>query len=573
MASQNFNTSNKSFRQMFGNGLSYKVPMFQRDYSWEDDQWDDLWNDIVLTALKQENDVHYMGYLVLSSTDSRVFNVIDGQQRLTTLTLLILAVLKYLDELAGNEIEADANRQRSTQLRSSYIGYLDPVTLITQSKLSLNRANDAYFQTYIVPLLPLPKPNLKFSEKLLRNAFEWFYGRINEQFGKGKSGKELAQFIENVVDRLFFTVIEVDDELDAFTVFETLNSRGVKLAPIDLLKNYLFSVVNKSHSTSHELETRRLEEQWHKIVDSIGDANLTDFLRVYWNSKNTRIRESGLFKAVRQVVDDRGKVFELVRNLDADSAVFAAFLDPENELWTVEQRQYIRSLQLFKVKQPLSLLLAAHRKLNDTDFTKLLRACVIISFRYNIIVSGATGDQETVYNNLAKDISLGNAETIQDILNRLRPIYKSDSEFKAAFSVKAFPNPSSKIAIYILNELEKKSGIAFDINSSKYDLEHIYPINASSEWPEFSSPVTDDPQLRLGNLTLIEKSLNKNASNKSFDEKKLVYAQSLVPSTKKIGTEYESWSKADINERQSRMAKDATSIWRLSEFDEIAPRS
>ncbi|MFM5961229.1 MAG: DUF262 domain-containing protein [Dolichospermum sp.] len=86
-ASQNFNTSNKSFRQMFGNGLSYKVPMFQRDYSWEDDQWDDLWNDIVLTAATRENDVHYMGYLVLSSTDSRVFSVIDGQQRLTTLTL------------------------------------------------------------------------------------------------------------------------------------------------------------------------------------------------------------------------------------------------------------------------------------------------------------------------------------------------------------------------------------------------------------------------------------------------------------------------------------------------------
>jgi hypothetical protein len=566
-ASQNFNTSNKSFRQMFGNGLSYKVPMFQRDYSWEDDQWDDLWNDIVLTAATRENDVHYMGYLVLSSTDSRVFNVIDGQQRLTTLTLLILAVLKYLDELAENGIDPEANRQRSTQLRSSYIGYLDPVTLITQSKLSLNRANDAYFQTYIVPLQPLPKQNLKFSEKLLKNAFEWFYGRIIDQFSKAKSGKEIAQFIENVVDRLFFTVIEVNDELDAFTVFETLNSRGVKLAPIDLLKNYLFSVVNKSPSSSHELETRRLEEQWHKIVDTIGDANLTDFLRVHWNSKNTRVRESGLFKAVRQVIDDRGKVFDLVRNLDADSAVFAAFIDPENELWSAEQRQYIRTLLLFKVKQPLSLLLAARRTLNDADFTKVLRACVIISFRYNIIFSGATGDQETIYNNLAKDITLGNVLTIQDVMSRLRPIYKTDTEFKAAFSVKSFPNNSSKVAIYILTELEKKQGIAFDTSSSKYDLEHIFPVNPADDWPGFPSPVTDDPQLRLGNLTLIEKTLNKNAGNRSFDEKKLIYAQSLVPSTQKIGTEYDSWSKSEINDRQDRMAREATSIWRLSEFD------
>lgn len=566
-ASQNFNTSNRSFRQMFGNGLSYKVPMFQRDYSWEDDQWDDLWNDIVLTAANRENGVHYMGYLVLSSTDSRVFDVIDGQQRLTTLTLLILAVLKYLDELAENGIDPDENKLRSTQLRSSYIGYLDPVTLITQSKLSLNRANDAYFQTYLVPLQSLPKQNLKFSEKLLKNAFEWFYARITEQFSKAKSGKEIAQFIENVVDRLFFTVIEVNDELDAFTVFETLNSRGVKLAPIDLLKNYLFSVVNKSHSSSHELETRRLEEKWHKIVDTIGDANLTDFLRVHWNSKNTRVRESGLFKAVRQVIDDRGKVFDLVRNLDADSAVFAAFTEPDNELWSAEQREYIRTLLLFKVRQPLSLLLAARRTLNDPDFTKVLRACVIISFRYNIILSGATGDQETIYNNLAKDITLGNVRKIQDVMNRLRPIYKTDTEFKAAFSVKSFPNTSSKVSIYILTELEKKQGVAFDTSSSKYDLEHIFPINPADDWPAFPSPVTDNPQLRLGNLTLIEKTLNKNAGNRSFEEKKLIYAQSLVPSTKKIGTEYDFWSKSEINDRQDRMAREATSIWRLSEFD------
>jgi hypothetical protein len=267
------------------------------------------------------------------------------------------------------------------------------------------------------------------------------------------------------------------------------------------------------------------------------------------------------------VIDDRGKVFELVRNLDADSAVFAAFIDPENELWTIEQRQYIRTLHLFKVKQPLSLLLAARRTLNDTDFTKVLRACVIISFRYNIIFSGATGDQETIYNNLAKDITLGNVQTIQDVMSRLRPIYKTDSEFKAAFSVKAFPNNSSKVAIYILTELEKKQGIAFDTSSSKYDLEHIFPVNPADDWPGFPSPVTDDPQLRLGNLTLIEKTLNKSAGNRSFDEKKLIYAQSLVPSTQKIGTECDFWSKSEINDRQDRMAREATSIWRLSEFD------
>ncbi|MFM6266819.1 MAG: DUF1524 domain-containing protein, partial [Dolichospermum sp.] len=73
--------------------------------------------------------------------------------------------------------------------------------------------------------------------------------------------------------------------------------------------------------------------------------------------------------------------------------------------------------------------------------------------------------------------------TIQDVMSRLRLIYKTDTEFKAAFSVKSFPNNSSKVAIYILTELEKKQGIAFDTNSSKYDLEHIFPVNPADDWP------------------------------------------------------------------------------------------
>ena len=95
MASQNFNTSNKTFRQMFGNGLAYKVPIFQRDYSWTETEWDDLWTDVLLTLSAGGNASHYMGSVVLSSKDNRRFEIIDGQQRLTTFFLLLCA-LKHL---------------------------------------------------------------------------------------------------------------------------------------------------------------------------------------------------------------------------------------------------------------------------------------------------------------------------------------------------------------------------------------------------------------------------------------------------------------------------------------------
>lgn len=172
MSAVNFNTSNQTLRQLLGNGLTYKVPRFQRDYSWTQDEWEDLWQDMTETLRPGGEPAHYMGYLVLQSQDNRSFDVIDGQQRLTTLSLLALAVLKSLQELADAGIDTDDNRRRIDQLRQSFIGYLDPVTLVPRTKLSLNRNNDAYYRDYLVPLQQLPQRGRRASEHLLRKAFE-----------------------------------------------------------------------------------------------------------------------------------------------------------------------------------------------------------------------------------------------------------------------------------------------------------------------------------------------------------------------------------------------------------------
>jgi len=86
-----FNTANMTFRQLRANGLSYRVPQFQSDYSWDVDHWDDLWPDIVGLFGDEPEPVHYMGCLVLQSADGRSFDIIDGQQRMTTPSLLMLA--------------------------------------------------------------------------------------------------------------------------------------------------------------------------------------------------------------------------------------------------------------------------------------------------------------------------------------------------------------------------------------------------------------------------------------------------------------------------------------------------
>lgn len=139
--------------------MFYKIPRFQRDYSWTLEQREDLWTDILNTIKdpSQEDDSNYMGYLVLQSTDDKTFEVIDGQQRLTTLTLIILAVIKNLQRLIDEKNEPKQNIQRINQIRQTYIGYLDPVSLVSKSKLTLNHNNNDYFQHYIIPLEKLPQ--------------------------------------------------------------------------------------------------------------------------------------------------------------------------------------------------------------------------------------------------------------------------------------------------------------------------------------------------------------------------------------------------------------------------------
>ena len=174
----NFNTANLTFRQLLGNGLTYSVPPFQGDYSWTEDEWDDLWQDILGLFEEDGETAHYMGYLVLQSSNNKQFDIIDGQQRMTTLSIMILAGLAYLQDLVVDNLDADKNRRRKEQLQNSYIGYVDPVSLVPRSKLELNRHNNRFYQTYLVPLEPLPRRGLNTSEQLLRKAFEWFNSHL-----------------------------------------------------------------------------------------------------------------------------------------------------------------------------------------------------------------------------------------------------------------------------------------------------------------------------------------------------------------------------------------------------------
>lgn len=568
MAITNFNTSNQTFRKLMGNGLVYRVPMFQRDYSWAEQEWDDLWQDIVAMLEPGGEPGHYMGYLVLQSGDERNYDIIDGQQRMTTLSVLVLAILSNLRRLVDLKVDPDDNRLRIEELRKTYIGFLDPVTLISSSKLALNRHNNQFYQTYLVPLERAPRRNLKASEHLLRNSFEWFEEKVRARFGESRRGADLAKFVDTVADRLFFTVISVTDELNAFKVFETLNARGVRLSSTDLLKNYLFSVV---HGTGgHEHEMRTLEERWEAILGKLGSESIPDFLRVYWNSQNPLTRHSDLFKAIRSSVKDKAGVFTLLRDMDRDADIYAALGDAGDATWSADQRKHVGELAMFNVRQPYSLLLAARRALSDAEFTRVLRACAIASFRYNVIGNLATNEQERIYNSVAEKIAKRELTTAADVLRALRPVYLPDAQFRSAFAEKQIRTTTARnrqVVRYILFEIERQaSGHAFDHASDKYSIEHILPEHPGENWAAFTDEQIDRCVYRIGNMTPLAAGPNRDVGNASYAEKKPVYEQSEFDVTKRVAAEHAEWTPESIASRQQWLANQAMSIWRLAEL-------
>lgn len=550
-------TSNWTFRRLLGNGLRYSIPKYQRDYSWDSEQWSDLWYDVM--QMLHEADSHYMGYLVLQTNDDKNYQVIDGQQRITSISILLLAVIKYLKTIGKDDTEKQLNIKRADTIHATYIGNLDVLTLTSENKIVLNRNNNDFYKNYLSALQEFPKRGLKNSDKLMKNAFEFFSSTIRNQY---KTAEELVNFVETIVDNLFFTVIIVTDDLNAFKVFETLNARGVQLSSSDLLKNYIFSVADSDKLLSSQIDS--LDEKWAKIADILKETQIADFLRVYWNSTHKTVRKNQLYRTIRDEIKTSQQAFALLQDMQKQADIYMALKSPEDELWRQNTtiKEDLQLLKLFNVSQPISLLLIAYTKLSESQFAKLLHKIVIISFRYNVICNKNPNEQETAYNRLAMTLIDGNDLDLNVLKNAL---YVTDAEFEQIFAYKELPDNSrnNKIAKYILGKIEHFESSA-DIDLDHSTLEHILPESPNLNVWHWADHKVQQFHYRLGNMTLLEYGKNKDLGNADFKTKKEVYKTSTIPMTKKIAeSDIEEWTETEIDRRQQDFAKKAVGIWQF----------
>lgn len=556
--SRRIDSDTQSVGEMLRKPLFYNVPANQRDFAWTSEEVDLLWEDMT-TALREDRSEYFLGAIVLSQgRDKNSREIVDGQQRLATLTMLFAAIADIW--------KSHKDESRALGVFRDFLGTEDRRTKEVIPKLSLNEINNPVFKALVIEgrkFTPTEKKAWPHSNKLLDSAFSRLRDKVQEwtiQFDDLESALlDLEDFLSNNTNLI---VIEVGDESDAYVIFETLNDRGLELAVSDLVKNYLFSL-----AANH---IDRFKRVWAEVGVLLGSENLTPFLRHFWLSEYWLVRERDLYRAIRDRVKSPTAARQFMERLRKVADFYAALLNLEHPFWTdfsVETRTFIEALLLFKVTQFRPVLLAAMEDFKPDHVTKLLRMLMVISFRYTVVSSLGTGNLEKIYTDTALGIRKGKVKNLKDIFMRLKAAYVEDDRFMNDFSQGSFSK--ANVARYILAEindhLENDPEHKVAESSGRISLEHILPKSHGKDW-KGAIPDGEDVQEYvelIGNLTLLEKGKNKGIAAAGFQEKKAkAFSQSSLALNKEISA-HSVWTSKEIVARSKDLARTARKVWRV----------
>jgi len=278
------------------------------------------------------------------------------------------------------------------------------------------------------------------------------------------------------------------------------------------------------------------------------------------------IQEKELFKTIKQNVKTPQQAFELMKELEGMAGVFSALNEPNSSYWegSNKNKKHIKELDLFKISQCFPLLMSANKKFETEEFTKALRVCTVISFRYLVISGQNPSAMEKIYAEVAMLISSGGINTASDVFERLKGLYVNDDDFVRNFEEKIVKTKrSAKMARYILFTIENHlSSNSLDYETDAGTLEHILPENPSAEWEnDFPIDMQENYIYRIGNFTILESAKNNAIANSNLENKLPVYQSSKYELSKRFG--YKIWSPENIRRRQSYLAKQAKAIWSI----------
>ncbi len=205
--------------------------------------------------------------------------------------------------------------------------------------------------------------------------------------------------------------------------------------------------------------------------------------------------------------------------------------------------------------------MAGYEKFSPQEFIKLLNYIEVLTLRYNVICNLATNDQERIYNSTANQL-MKEGLSLQEVMDRLKPIYPHDAEVRQHFGAKSMPSRrSSKKIMFLLRAIETHLGGQAPQNLT---IEHVLPYNPGDDWQAYFGRETYENAIdRLGNMALLPS--HQNMGQEVFEQKR----EKLQASEYRINhhiSEYSEWNMNCLEEHQRWLAKQATAVWKISEY-------
>ncbi|KRK87484.1 hypothetical protein FD17_GL001237 [Lentilactobacillus sunkii DSM 19904] len=561
---------------------NFTVPMYQRNYDWESDQIVDFWDDLV-DLVEGNRNSHFFGQIVTFKNEDGRQEIIDGQQRLTT-SPIFMAVIKdiatkmYQDNFAKDISLSDLDRGDKLRdirnavkklIRGDHEG--DQASLVVEQR----SANNGELEDYFYALTHKASEALNETSKVapikkMRSTYTTIHKWIENDLKLKKTLGERIDRLDNIFnsfyDKFYIVMISAPSRIDAFTIFETLNSRGKDLEVSDIIKNHLMSLLNSDMDSANT--------QWQRIASAFnGDSHkISRFIRTYWAASHKVIQESKLYRAISQQITNSNDATVFLKDLDALVEIYTVLdspVSPKSHYEFFKNKfitQHLDILNRMHVMLYYPIVMAMYyRGYHEDDILKAVNKILSVFVRHRTINNEGTNVLESGFSEVAQHIWNVDLNGIDDIINELNDkLLKSDDSIKANFSALSkeggLKGPKKWTLVYLLSEIYSYLYDDFADNNlytkvfdqDNYKLVHISSDDSLGDYKDY-----------IGNWTILEKRLATSAEE---DSSKLVDAlnQSELKANNELfkSVEFGGWDPDQIRERQTDFAQNVVNqIW------------
>lgn len=622
----------RNIERIFDSTVSYQIPLFQRPYVWTAEKnWQPLWEDIQAllerNINREKSRAHFLGAVVLEQLNNQTGSietrqVIDGQQRFTTLQIFMVAVRDLCKQQSNEKIYERFNdlvTNRETKVDYDHESYkIWPTNTDRKAFQAVHAAGSVEGLQQQVK----ENPDLKQLSHQIIGAYEffakglavWLQNLTDDDQNPRKSEDCLDALWQVVRNDLQFVVIDLSKEDESQVIFETLNARGTQLLPADLIKNYLFRRVPPDKKDAERL----YQDFWKQFDSSYWRAEVKQgrikrpridlFMQHYLTLMlREEIKHSHLFEAFKQYVQDLedGSISREpgltahpdgieghLKSLSVYARAFKTFTEPEHGSRLALFKRRLEAVDTATV-YPLLLLSCGQLQEKEAELDAFLQ--ILESYLIRRMVCGLTTKN---YNRFFIDAikSLDKARTVSaDALERFLQAaegestrFPDDAEFQHALINRPIYRYLAQYKVRAV--LEGIDSNLFDRKSEDIALpdgltiEHVMPQQWRELWP-IPKEISDDPEAKLeftqtrdgvlhtlGNLTLITGSLNPSLSNGSWNDKrpelckfsKLNLNRYFHPPKEGEQDPLRIWNEDTILKRGAEMAQLAVKVWPVS---------